>query len=124
MVIGPVASERFLPSAVPVALLDAEGRTVPGRDLPMPADDVLLDLYRMMVRGRRFDTQATALTKQGRLAVYPSARGQEACQVGAVSALQNAANKKPLHRVEIRRSADLLLMVDLLLKKFDTTQTK
>ena len=36
-----------------------------------------------MVLGRRFDRQATALTKQGRLAVYPSSRGQEACQVGA-----------------------------------------
>ncbi|MEV6765616.1 thiamine pyrophosphate-dependent enzyme [Streptomyces sp. NPDC051105] len=40
-----------------------------------------------MVVGRRFDVQATALTKQGRLAVYPSSRGQEACQVGAVAAL-------------------------------------
>ena len=45
-------------------------------------------LYRRMVIGRRFDIQATALTKQGRLAVYPSSRGQEACQVGAVLALQ------------------------------------
>jgi 2-oxoisovalerate dehydrogenase E1 component alpha subunit len=41
-----------------------------------------------MVIGRRFDAQATALTKQGRLAVYPSSHGQEACQVGAVAALQ------------------------------------
>ena len=37
---------------------------------------------------RRFDTQATALTRQGRLAVYPSARGQEAGEVGAVLALR------------------------------------
>lgn len=40
-----------------------------------------------MVLGRRFDLQATALTKQGRLAVYPSSRGQEACQVGAIRSL-------------------------------------
>src|SRR5262245_14718456 len=40
-----------------------------------------------MVIGRRFDAQATALTKQGRLAVYPSSLGQEACQVGGVLAL-------------------------------------
>jgi pyruvate dehydrogenase E1 component alpha subunit len=40
------------------------------------------------VIGRRFDLQSTALTKQGRLAVYPSARGQEACQVGAIMALR------------------------------------
>ena len=38
-------------------------------------------LYRRMVIGRRFNVQATALTKQGRLAVYPSSHGQEACQV-------------------------------------------
>ena len=41
-----------------------------------------------MVIGRRFDAQATALTKQGRLAVYPSSRGQEACEIGAVLALR------------------------------------
>jgi pyruvate dehydrogenase E1 component alpha subunit len=49
---------------------------------------VLVDLYRRMVLGRRFDAQATALTKQGRLAVYPSSHGQEACEVGAVAALR------------------------------------
>src|SRR6202167_4555521 len=54
----------------------------------MPPDDVLRELHRKMVLGRRFDTQATALTKQGRLAVYPSAHGQEACQIGAVLALR------------------------------------
>jgi hypothetical protein len=41
-----------------------------------------------MVIGRRFDAQATALAKQGRLAVYPSSRGQEACQAGVVYALR------------------------------------
>jgi len=54
----------------------------------MPGDDVLLALHRKMVLARRFDTQATALTRQGRLAVYPSARGQEASEVGAVLALR------------------------------------
>ncbi|UCM89039.1 pyruvate dehydrogenase (acetyl-transferring) E1 component subunit alpha [Streptomyces marincola] len=44
-------------------------------------------LYRALVRGRRFNTQATALTRQGRLAVYPSSTGQEACQVAAGLAL-------------------------------------
>ncbi|MGD0605284.1 MAG: pyruvate dehydrogenase (acetyl-transferring) E1 component subunit alpha [Streptosporangiaceae bacterium] len=80
--------ECLLPGPTPVALLDAAGQVIPGDDLDMPGDQVLLALYRMMVLGRRFDTQATALTKQGRLAVYPSARGQEACQVGAVAALR------------------------------------
>jgi pyruvate dehydrogenase E1 component alpha subunit len=72
---------------MPLCLIDASG-TGAEAPLTMPADDVLLDLYRRMVVGRRFDTQATALTKQGRLAVYPSSRGQEACEVGAVAALR------------------------------------
>jgi pyruvate dehydrogenase E1 component alpha subunit len=81
------APESLLPSPTPLGLIDAAGQPVES-SLAMPGDDVLLDLYRRMVVGRRFDTQATALTKQGRLAVYPSSRGQEACQVGAVAALR------------------------------------
>ncbi|KOG74339.1 pyruvate dehydrogenase, partial [Streptomyces varsoviensis] len=34
------------------------------------------------------NTQATALTRQGRLAVYPSSTGQEACEVAAALVLQ------------------------------------
>lgn len=49
--------------------------------------DTLLALYRHLVRGRRFNAQASALTKQGRLAVYPPSTGQEAVQTGAVLAL-------------------------------------
>ncbi|MEW2548042.1 pyruvate dehydrogenase (acetyl-transferring) E1 component subunit alpha [Streptomyces sp. NPDC047002] len=48
---------------------------------------LLLRLYDGLVRGRRFNTQATVLTRQGRLAVYPSSTGQEACQVAAASVL-------------------------------------
>ena len=59
---------------------------------------MLLDLYRRMVIGRRFDSQATALTKQGRLAVYPSARGQEACQIGAVAAMADRDWLFPTYR--------------------------
>ena len=51
-----------------------------------------------MVLGRRFDTQATALTKQGRLAVYPSSRGQDACQVGAALALRDQDWLFPTYR--------------------------
>src|ERR1700712_1921086 len=81
-----VKSPTLLPTAVPRSLIDPDGRLRPGSE-QLPSDEVLLDLHRRMGLGRRFDTQATALTKQGRLAVYPSARGQEACQVGAVTAM-------------------------------------
>ena len=81
-------SHRLLPTGTPLTLLDTDGRAVPSVDLEMPGDDVLLALHRQMVLARRFDTQATALTKQGRLAVYPSAHGQEAGEIGAVLALR------------------------------------
>ena len=89
----------LLPSAAPLQLIDPDGR--PGEDpggLTFPAPDVLLGLHRHMVLGRRFDTQATALTKQGRLAVYPSSRGQDACQVGAALALRDQDWLFPTYR--------------------------
>ncbi|GAB3842762.1 pyruvate dehydrogenase (acetyl-transferring) E1 component subunit alpha [Micromonospora andamanensis] len=62
-------------------------------------------MYRRMVVGRRFDTQATALTKQGRLAVYPSSRGQEACQVGGVLALRDDDWVFPTYRESMALTA-------------------
>jgi pyruvate dehydrogenase E1 component alpha subunit len=82
----------LLPSPEPVQFVDATGRRVPGaeggRGYAPPSSEQLVETWRRMVVGRRFDVQSTALTKQGRLAVYPSSRGQEACQVGAVMALR------------------------------------
>jgi pyruvate dehydrogenase E1 component alpha subunit len=79
----------MLPTAVPRSLLDADGTPHHQPDAEMPPDDVLLSMYRLMVQGRSFDTQATALVKQGRLAVYPSSRGQDACQIGTVAAMSS-----------------------------------
>ena len=89
------AVPALLPSPEPVQLIDVSGAAVDpsgrpwaGRRYQAPDLADLRETYRRMVVGRRFDAQATALTKQGRLAVYPSSRGQEACQVTAVQALR------------------------------------
>jgi len=81
----------LIPAPEPVRFLDEHGvRVTPiTDDYTAPSDDAALECYRRMVIGRRFDVQATALTKQGRLAVYPSSRGQEACQVGSVQVLRD-----------------------------------
>jgi pyruvate dehydrogenase E1 component alpha subunit len=80
--------QSLLPSPDPIRFLAEDGSLVEAPDgYPMPAAELLVEAYRRMVLGRRFDTQATALTKQGRLAVYPSSRGQDACQIGAAMAL-------------------------------------
>jgi 2-oxoisovalerate dehydrogenase E1 component alpha subunit len=92
---------RLLPSAAPIRFLDDAGAVAPESAhgaYDMPPTEVLLDAYRRMVMGRRFDAQATALTKQGRLAVYPSSHGQEACQIGGVLALRDTDWMFPTYR--------------------------
>ncbi|MEU7409397.1 pyruvate dehydrogenase (acetyl-transferring) E1 component subunit alpha [Streptomyces sp. NPDC042638] len=86
----PSPPPAWQPRMDPAPLLpDAEPYRVLGTESAAKADPGLLRrLYAELVRGRRYNTQATALTKQGRLAVYPSSTGQEACEVAAALALQ------------------------------------
>ncbi|ARF56333.1 pyruvate dehydrogenase (acetyl-transferring) E1 component subunit alpha [Streptomyces gilvosporeus] len=86
---GPPPDWR--PRVDPAPLLpDAEPYRLLGTDAARGLDAGLLKrLYAELVRGRRYNTQATALTRQGRLAVYPSSTGQEACQVAAALALED-----------------------------------
>ncbi len=91
--------DRLLPSPVPVRFVAEDGTAVQTPPAyPAPTDEQLLEAYRRMVLGRRFDRQATALTKQGRLAVYPSSLGQEACQIGGVLALREGDWLFPTYR--------------------------
>ncbi|MFC5801110.1 pyruvate dehydrogenase (acetyl-transferring) E1 component subunit alpha [Streptomyces formicae] len=86
----PTPPPAWKPRTDPAPLLpDAEPYRVLGTDAAAGADpQLLLRLYAELVRGRRYNAQATALTKQGRLAVYPSSTGQEACEVAAALALE------------------------------------
>jgi len=81
------ASEDQLPREHPVQLLDAAGTPVADTGYRLPVKDRLLAGYRALVIGRRINDQCNALVRQGRLAVYPSSHGQEACQVAAVMTL-------------------------------------
>ena len=51
-----------------------------------------------MVAARRLNDQAYALVRQGRLAVYPSSHGQEACQVAAAQVLDDGDWLFPTYR--------------------------
>jgi pyruvate dehydrogenase E1 component alpha subunit len=93
------SADGLPPGAAPLQLIDHDG--LPGKNaggLSLPPPDVLRELYRRMVIGRQFDIQATALAKTGRLAVYPSSRGQDGCQVGAVLALRGQDWLFPTYR--------------------------
>ncbi|MEU1691641.1 pyruvate dehydrogenase (acetyl-transferring) E1 component subunit alpha [Streptomyces hirsutus] len=86
----PTPPPAWQPRTDPAPLLpDAEPYRVLGTGRADAADPELLRrLYAELVKGRRYNAQATALTKQGRLAVYPSSTGQEACEVAAALVLE------------------------------------
>ena len=90
----------LMPAPIPVQFLDHNGHRVQAitDDYPEPAHEQLMAAYRAMVIGRRFDIQATTLAKQGRLAVYPPSRGQEACQIGSMLALSEGDWAFPTYR--------------------------
>lgn len=86
------AEAFMLPAEQPVQLIDEAGAVCTatnssGEPYSMPADGELLAAYKKLVTGRRVNDQAGALVRQGKLAVYPSSHGQEACQVAAAVVL-------------------------------------
>ncbi len=93
--------ERLLPSAEPVRLIDEHGAAHAHASYRLPSAETLTDGYAQLVKGRRLNDQASALVRQGRLAVYPSSHGQEACQVAAALVLARrrlAVPHLPRHR--------------------------
>jgi pyruvate dehydrogenase E1 component alpha subunit len=75
-----------------VQLLDETGARVPSAEYdPRVADltvDDLVGFYEDMVVVRRLDAEATALQRQGELALWPPLLGQEAAQIGSGRALR------------------------------------
>ncbi|WP_369045213.1 pyruvate dehydrogenase (acetyl-transferring) E1 component subunit alpha [Sinomonas sp. P10A9] len=75
-----------------------ERGSAPGHEYPIPAAGELLEAYRRLVIGRRVNDQNSALVRQGRMAVYPSSHGQEACQVAAALCLADGDWMFPTYR--------------------------
>jgi 2-oxoisovalerate dehydrogenase E1 component alpha subunit len=75
-----------------VRLLAADGARLHGGEYEGHVADLppeqLLAMYEDMVVVRRIDTEATALQRQGELALWPPLLGQEAAQVGSAHALR------------------------------------
>lgn len=92
------SAAQELPRDQPVQLIDPSGSAVADREYALPAKQRLLDGYRALVVGRRINDQCNALVRQGRLAVYPSSTGQEACQVAAVMSLGDQDWMFPTYR--------------------------
>lgn len=94
--------EYLLPSAEPVRLINADGTAHTGgkykENYALPTPEILLQGYGGLVMGRRINEQAGALVRQGRMAVYPSSFGQEACQVAATMCLRGRDWLFPTYR--------------------------
>ena len=111
------AAHALLPSPEPVQLVDPEGHPHPDDRYPLPDGDRLLGAYGRLIAGRRINDQANALVRQGRLAVYPSSHGQEACQVAAAVVLGDEDWLFPTYRdtvAVITRGVDPLEVLTLL----------
>lgn len=89
---------EYLPRSTPVQLMDPAGAIHKDDTYAAPSAADLLDGYRSLVISRRINDQCNALVRQGRLAVYPSSHGQEACQVAAVSSLDEGDWLFPTYR--------------------------
>ena len=114
---GQGTPDGLLPSDVPVQLLDPDGTVHRDGRYPMPSDETLMEMYARLVAGRRINDQANALVRQGRLAVYPSSHGQEACQVAAAAVLQTQDWLFPTYRDSVSvmaRGVDPLQVLTLL----------
>jgi 2-oxoisovalerate dehydrogenase E1 component alpha subunit len=93
-------SRRLLPSDAPVTMIDPQGEARGD----VPDDATLLRSLGLLTTARRLNDQAYALVRQGRLAVYPSSHGQEACQVAAAQVLDAGDWLFPTYRDTIAAS--------------------
>ncbi|WP_125099015.1 pyruvate dehydrogenase (acetyl-transferring) E1 component subunit alpha [Leucobacter chromiireducens] len=92
------SAQSLLPRETPVQLIDPSGTRVADAEFAAPAPDALVAAYGDLVAGRRINDQCNALVRQGRLAVYPSSTGQEACQIAAARVLRDTDWLFPTYR--------------------------
>jgi len=94
--LGPLSEEGL------VRLLTPAGERVPDAAYDEYASVLdparLRAFYRDMVLTRRFDAEATALQRQGELALWPPTLGQEAAQIGSAHALATQDYVFPSYR--------------------------
>jgi 2-oxoisovalerate dehydrogenase E1 component alpha subunit len=83
----------------PISLVGPDGQPTAearySREMP---EETLCWLYEMMVVTRDLDGEFVNLQRQGELALFPSCRGQEAAQIGAVACLRKTDWLFPQYR--------------------------
>jgi pyruvate dehydrogenase E1 component alpha subunit len=83
----------------PVQLLAPDGRYAPDPRWPLDlTPELARDFYRQMALARRFDNEALALQRQGELGLWLQSLGQEAAQIGSITALRPDDHVFPSYR--------------------------
>src|SRR6478609_9839998 len=100
---APLRADDLLPGDTPLRLIDQDGADDPAGSAAIapariPSPELLREGYRRLVLARRLNDQADALVRQGRLAVYPSSHGQEACEVAVAMVLEQRDWLFPTYR--------------------------
>ena len=70
-----------------LSILDEKGQLDKKLEPDIP-EDVLLQLHRTMLLGRKFDERLLNLQRHGRIGTFPPIKGQEAAQLGAIAHLR------------------------------------
>ena len=82
-----------------VRLLAEDGTTLDDPTYsPLLDADAVREAFRIMYLARRIDTEGTNLQRQGQLALWAPAMGQEAAQIGAITALRPTDMVYPSYR--------------------------
>src|SRR6478752_104777 len=103
---GVSVEDYMLPARHQIQMVGPDGTlnphteqgTQPGHEYSLPSEAELMAAYEQLVVGRRVNDQNSALVRQGRMAVYPSSHGQEACQVAAAMCLSDGDWMFPTYR--------------------------
>jgi 2-oxoisovalerate dehydrogenase E1 component alpha subunit len=103
---GITVEDYMLPARHPIQIVGPDGTlnahteqgTQPGHEYSLPGDTELMAAYEQLVIGRRVNDQNSAIVRQGRMAVYTSSHGQEACQVAAALCLSGGDWLFPTYR--------------------------
>lgn len=83
----------------PVQLLDPDGHLKEDSQWPLEVTPELCrSFYRRMLLARRFDEEALALQRKGELGLWLQSYGQEAAQIGSITALRDTDYVFPSYR--------------------------
>ena len=88
--------------------------------MPKLSKDQIKKFYKQMILARTFDDKAFSMQRQGRIGTYIQFKGQEASQIGAVSAIEDKdwlfpmyrsgaallARKQPMHQLLLNGGGD------------------